>query len=208
MILYKYKCYYYIVSMELAEKYSIIPFDNSHIYNIREDLVGKIRVEKIVTLNEIKQVKDGYGSSRIGLVVLLGYSRNFLFNVSNRGLYSDFGGGIRKKETLYNGMIREVGEEVPFWADYFLQCAEAEGVKCHVVETLHVDKPELNRIEALVFIMIDEQEFFKIPFEPTKEVESIFFVPELYIKHWLESTDNALLNTGLMQYKKYLTGRL
>jgi hypothetical protein len=196
--------------MELAEKYSIIPFDKSHIYNIREDLVGKIRVEKIVTMNEIKQVQSGYGSSRIGIVVLFGYSRNYLFNISNRGLYSDFGGGIRKKETLYDGMVREVGEEVPFWSEYFLECAEAEGVKCHVVETLHTEKPELNRIEALVFIMIDDSEYETMMqlFEPTKEVQSIFFVPEMYIKDWLESTDNALLNTGLMQYKKYLTGRL
>jgi 8-oxo-dGTP pyrophosphatase MutT (NUDIX family) len=195
--------------MELAEKYSIIPFDRSHINNIREDLVGKIRVEKIVTMNEIKQVQAGYGSSRIGLVVLLGTSRNYLFNTSNRGLYSDFGGGISKKETLYDGMIREVSEEIPFWADYFLKCTEAKGVKCHVVETLHVDKPELNRIEALVFITIDDYGFqYMPPFEPTKEVENIFYVPEIHIKDWLEITDNALLNTGLMQYKKYLSGRL
>jgi len=196
--------------MDLAERDSIIPFDNSDIYNIREDLVGKIRVEKIVTLNEIKQVQAGYGSSRIGIVVLLGYSRNFLFNISNRDLFSDFGGGIRKKEKLFNGMVREVGEEVPFWVDYFLECAEAEGVKCHVVETLYKDKPELNRIEALVFITIDDSEFEPMMqlFQPTKEVKSIFFVPEMYVKDWLESTDNKLLNTGLMQYKKYLTGKL
>lgn len=195
--------------MELAEKYSIIPFDKSHINNIRDDLVGKIRVEKIVTMNEIKQVQAGYGSSRIGIVVLFGYSRNYLFNVSNRGLYSDFGGGISKKEKLYDGLVREVWEEVPFWAEYFLQCAEAEGVKCHVVETLHVEKPELNRIEALVFIMVDDSEFETLPlFEPSKEVESVFIVPEMYIKDWLEQTDNPLLNTGLMQYKKYLMGRL
>jgi hypothetical protein len=195
--------------MELAQTHSIIPFNESHIRNIREDLVGKIRVEKIVTLNEIKQVKAGYGSSRIGLVVLLGTSRNYLFNISNRGLYSDFGGGIRKKETLYDGLVREVHEEIPFWADYFLQCAEAEGVICHVVETLHLDKPELNRIEVLVFITIDDYGFQYMPlFEPTKEVQDIFYVPEMYITYWLESIDNTLLNTGLMQYKKYLTGRL
>jgi hypothetical protein len=195
--------------MELAEKYSIIPFDKSHIYNIREDLVGKIRVEKIVTMNEIKQVQAGYGSSRIGIVVLFAYSRNYLFNTSNRGLYSDFGGGISKRERLYDGLVREVRQEVPLWADYFLQCAEAEAVKCHVVETLHTEKPELNRIEALVFIMVDDSEFETLPlFEPSREVESVFIVPEMYIKDWLESTDNTLLNTGLMQYKKYLMGRL
>jgi hypothetical protein len=195
--------------MELAEKYSIIPFDRDHINNIRDDLVGKIRVEKIVTMNEIKQVQSGYGSSRIGIVVLCMHSRNYLFNTSNRGLYSDFGGGIRKKESLYDGMIREVGEEIPFWAEYFLKCTEDDYVKCHVVETLHVEKPELNRIEALVFIMIDDDIFEQMaPFEPTKEVENIFYVPEMYIKDWLESTDNTLLNTGLMQYKKYLMGRL
>ena len=196
--------------MEIAQTHSIIPFNQSHIYNIREDLVGKIRVEKIVTMNEIKQVQAGYGSSRIGIVVLFGYSRNYLFNISNRGLYSDFGGGIRKKETLYDGLVREVREEVPFWSDYFLQCAEAEVVKCHVVDTLHLNKPELNRIEALVFITIDDGQYETMMqlFVPTKEVESIFFVPEMYIKDWLESTDNVLLNTGLMQYKKYLTGRL
>ena len=195
--------------MEIAEKYSIIPFNESHIIKIRDDLVGKIRVEKVVTLDNIKEVSAGYGSSRIGIVVLFGYSRNYLFNVSNRGLYSDFGGGISKKEKLYDGLVREVKEEIPIWADYFLHCAEAEGVKCHVVESLHIEKPELNRIEALVFIMIDDNEFETLPlFEPTSEVNSIFIVPEMYIKDWLQRTDNTLLNTGLMQYKKYLTGRL
>lgn len=195
--------------MEIAKTHSIIPFDESHVQKVRDDLKDKIRVEKIVTMNEIKQVQAGYGFSRIGIVVLLGYSRNYLFNVSNRGLYSDFGGGISQKEKLYDGMVREVGEEIPFWAEYFLQCTEDDYVKCHVVETIYPDKPELNRIEALVFIMIDDSVFEQMtPFEPTKEVESIFFVPEMYIKDWLESTDNKLLNTGLMQYKKYLTGRL
>lgn len=194
--------------MELAEQYSMVPFDKSHIINIREDLKDKIRVEKIVTVDDIKQVPAGIGYSRIGLVVLCTYGRYYLFNVSNRNLMSDFGGGISQKEKLYDGLVRELHEEVPFWADYFLKCTEVEGVKCHVVETIYREKPELNRIEALVFIMVDEQEFFKIPFEPTKEVNSIFFVPEMYIKHWLENTDNKLLNTGLMQYKKYLSGRL
>jgi hypothetical protein len=57
--------------------------------------------------------------------------------------------------------------------------------------------------------MVDDSEFETLPlFERTKEVESVFIVPEMYIKDWLETTDNTLLNTGLMQYKKYLTGRL
>jgi hypothetical protein len=198
------------MTMELAEKYSIIPFNEKHIKKIQVGLVDrngdeKIRVEKIVTINEIKQVQAGYGSSRIGIIVLLGYSRNYLFNVSNRGLCSDFGGGISKKEKLYDGMIRELGQEIPFWAEYFLKCTEEDYVKCHVVETLYLDKPDKNMIEALVFIMVDDYEFETLPlFEPTKEVKSLFYVQEPDINIWLGSTDNTLLNTGLIQYKKYL----
>lgn len=200
--------------MELAQKYSIIPFDSDHIKKILTGLSDrngdkKIRVEKIVKLNDIKQVQAGYGSSRIGIIVLYGYSRNYLFNVSNKGYFSDFGGGIGKREKLYDGLVREVKQEVPLWADYFLHRAEDDFVNCHVVETLYVDKPEKNMIEALVFIMIDDYEFETLPeFEPSTEVISLFIIPEMDIQVWLESTDNKLLNTGLMQYKKHLMGTL
>jgi len=192
--------------MELAEKHSIVPFNKDHILHIRDDLPDRIRVEKIVTLADIKSVPAGYGSSRIGVIVLGLNQREYLFNNSNRGLYSDFGGGVKKKENLYDGLIKELRQEVPQWADYFLWCAEAEYVKCHVVETLFLEKPELNRIEALVFIMVDENEM--VLFEPTKEVISVFTVQEFYVKDWLVGNDWTLLNTGLQQFRKYLNGML
>lgn len=195
--------------MELAKNHSIVPFNETHIRNIRDDFGDKIRVEKIVTFADIKSVPAGYGSSRIGVIVLGGIKKEYLFNISNLGLYSDFGGGVKKKEKLYDGLIRELYQEVPQWADYFLSCAEAEYVQCHVVETLFIQKPELNRIEALVFIMVNEEEM--VSFKPTKEVISVFIVPELYdlyIRDWLNGYDWTMLNTGLQQFRKYLNGTL
>lgn len=195
--------------MEIAEKHSIVPFDRDHILHIRYDLGDRISVEKIVTLADIKNVPAGYGSSRIGVIVLGGNQRDYLFNISNRGLYSDFGGGVKKKQTLYQGLVKELREEVPQWADYFLWCAEAEYVKCHVVETLFNETPEQNRIEALVFIMVDEMDMADEskmnPFQPTKEVLFVFTVNEFYIKEWLVANHWTALNTGLQQFRKYLT---
>jgi hypothetical protein len=195
--------------MEIAEKHSIVPFNPDHILRIRYDLADRIIVEKIISFGDIKRVPSGYGSSRIGVIVLGANRRDYLFNISNRGLYSDFGGGVKKKKSLYEGLVKELHEEVPQWADYFLWCAEAEDVKCHVVETLFNETPEQNRIEALVFIMVDEEEMADEskmnPFEPTKEVLSVFTVNEFYIKEWLLGNDWTALNTGLQQFRKYLT---
>ena len=193
--------------MEIAEKHSIVPFDKDHILDIRYDLGDRIRVEKIVSLDDIKSVPSGYGSSRIGVIVLGLNQRDYLFNISNRGLYSDFGGGVKMKDTLYNGLIKELLQEVPQWKDYFLWCAEAEYVKCHVVETLFNETPEKNFIEVLVFIMVNEMDMADVskmnPFKPTKEVLSVFIVNEFYIKEWLDG-NKTVLNTGLKQFRKYL----
>lgn len=192
--------------MEIAEKYSIIPYNIDHILQIRHVEQNKIRVEKVVSMTEIKQVKSGYGNSRIGLILFDDYDRLYYFNVSNRNLYSDFGGGIKQKETLFEGLVREVREEAPLWQDYLLERVEAEYVNCHVVETLFPEKPENNRIEVLVFVTID---ISILPlFIPTKEVTSVFTVMEIQVKYWLEQTENKFLNTGLMQFKKYLLGKL
>jgi hypothetical protein len=192
--------------MEIAEKYSIIPYNIDHILQIREVEQNKIRVEKVVSITEIKQVKSGYGNSRIALILFDDYDRLYYFNVSNRNLYSDFGGGIKQKETLFEGLVREVREEAPLWQDYLLERVEADYVKCHVVETLFPEKPENNRIEVLVFVTID---ISILPlFIPTKEVTSVFTVMEVQVKYWLEQTENKFLNTGLMQFKKYLLGKL
>jgi len=193
--------------MELAERHSIVPFNEKHILRIRYDLADRIIVEKIVSFGDIKSVPSGYGSSRIGVIVLGVNRREYLFNISNRGLYSDFGGGVKKKKTLYEGLVKELNEEVPQWADYFLWCAEAEYVQCHVVETLFKENSEKNFIEVLVFIMVDEMDMADVskmnPFKPTKEVLSVFIVNEFYIREWLDGNKN-LLNTGLKQFRKYL----
>ena len=52
-----------------------------------------------------------------------------MLNISNRQLYSDFGGGVKKKLSPYEGLKKELLDEVPQWADLFMKKIEDKNNK-------------------------------------------------------------------------------
>lgn len=149
-------------------------------------------VRSWITLEQLKAIPRGYGG-RAGVVL---HTRDsYIFNLSNRYLISDFGGGVRAKHTPYKGLIKELKEECPTWVRYIED--NLHRARIHCVETYHRYDEEESRIRPrfsiLVFLPFD-QTLLK-EFKPTKEALELVKVDKKDIEYFLERNR---INSGLI----------
>jgi hypothetical protein len=152
----------------------------------RNDVILK----RWITLEQLKTSRRGFGG-RIGIIPYCyeGEKLHYIINRSNRNRYSDFGGGFRKNEYPYNGLLREIREEIPCWYPYLSDLVE--DVPLIYCEENMSAKSDQLRLNILVFLKVDKRHLS--PFEPSKEVTDIYYMNQNEIDE-LYQTD---LNQGL-----------
>ena len=138
-----------------------------------------------LTPQQFKDLPKGFGS-RVGI---LPYYKDvtgtrYVLNLSNRDLYSDFGGGVKAKKTPYYGLVKELVEECPQWTAYFLEQIDTNPeVRIHCVETLHKYDEALGKKKTLrfsVMILVPFERMMIREFRQTKEVKMVMCVADLY----------------------------
>jgi hypothetical protein len=184
---------------ELIKINTIIPFHSpeaSQADAISYRVVnGFVYSNRWLSLEEFKSIPSGYGG-RVGVLPYFVEDGQtyYLLNISNRGLNSDFGGGLKAKMTPYHGLIKELKEEAPQWADLYLHKLEdlsdppviyseekmltnTNELRTNIMILLHIDKPDINE------------------FVPTKEVTQLKVVNEQEFQYVLyhEPVNNGLL---------------
>lgn len=163
---------------------------------------GRILSEKRIILRQIDyntllSIPKGYGG-RIGVLPLLPDGR-YLLNRSNRGLWSDFGGGVKAREYHMEALERELEEEAKVWKDRLLDRIPNGSIYC--LEEYYPRDERRNRrtirIQILCIVPFDEE--WLEEFTPSDEVLSIHLVSDL---NPILETDE--LNLGLRQLKQVL----
>lgn len=123
-----------------APSFSPLPYDNS--------------VQKYIEKNTIIPIrKDDIEDSQ----------RHYVLNISNRQLYSDFGGGVKKKLSPYEGLTKELSEEVPQWADN-------KNIIIYNEENLSADDRNI-RTETMIIFQIEKN--ILSSFRGTEEVRDL-----------------------------------
>jgi hypothetical protein len=153
-----------------------------------------------ITIDELKRLPRGYGS-RAG--VILHTESQFIFNLSNRNLISDFGGGVKAKHSPYYGLLKELCEECPQWVDEIVSRMDRLQVPVHCIESYHLyDESSTKaqiRFSILVFVPFDEA--LLETFQPTKEVQQIVQVQKEELGNIVL---NRSVNSGVSQLAKLL----
>jgi len=110
-------------AQKYIEKNTIIPMrkDENNI-SFESDEYGKVKTHRYLTFDQFSKIPKGFGG-RVGVLVyyIEDEQRHYVLNISNRQLYSDFGGGVKKKWSPYEGLKKELSEEVPQWVDLFMK---------------------------------------------------------------------------------------
>lgn len=195
------------MSIQSMSVYPIVPYSGSLLCSFQEiDRFGlKQTCAQRVCLSHIKQIPKGYGG-RIGVLPYFIRDNQFyvLLNRSNRNLISDFGGGVKSTHSPYQGLLKELSEEVPFWKDYIEQEMEATYPMGHTVETYYPLDPQRTkqtlRTWTTVFVQVNES--ILSHFHETKEVKELLTVPMMMLPQFLLTNRNKI-NSGLNMLLKY-----
>lgn len=130
-----------------------------------------------VNYHDLFSIPNGWGG-RIG--VLPRYPNgDYLVNLSNRGLWGDFGGGVKAREYHLEALQRELTEEVPQWRDYLLSLLPQAEIYTLEEFFPHDYKRSKRTIRAKVLCIVDVPEDFPSDFSPTEEVISLRRVRDL-----------------------------
>ncbi len=168
-----------------------------------------------ITLSELKNFEIGsIQHGRIGVIPFFieDNTKHYIVNTSNRGLLSDFGGGIGRKEHIYfDGFKRELSEECPYWTDYIFEKIEQNNKTITDLSSnnnsLEILCREFNNSKTkYILILLEVDKHIIDSFKPSKEVYTlqVFKSPDLY--RLLEF--NYKLNNGLTQLKLANKGKL
>lgn len=179
----------------------------------------KIIVQWSITLDQFKAI--GKGSGRAGIIPFFYQNEQpyYLLNISNpseknrkkgaKELLSDFGGGIQSHETMYDGFVRELDEEIPKWKDELIRCIEDNFHLIHCIETIYVDQtaePQgFLRHQILVVCQVDPSRLLHD--EKDDKVSNEVKRLELKSKSELLSfimdrSNHDKINSGLHQFKR------
>ncbi len=156
------------------------------------------QVKSWITLDEFKSLPRGFGG-RVGVVFYT--ADKYVCNISNWNLVSDFGGGLKAKNTPYQGLYYKIQEECPKWSRYIFNRLPSEETKIYCIETFHLYNQELTkkemRFQFLIFIRFDMK--LLNCFQATEKVKKIMLVPH----HKLDEVISAgRANPGLVQLAK------
>jgi hypothetical protein len=155
-------------------------------------------IARQISLEALKSTPKGFGG-RVGILPQMP-DGSYLVNLSNRGLFSDFGGGVKAREYHYESLQRELQEEAPQWKDVLLEKLPEAQIYC-LEEFYPRDYRKSKRTIRVMILCI-------VPFEddsgfvPSEEVLQIKRVHDL--ENFLRSHP---LNLGLQQLLRcrYLT---
>jgi hypothetical protein len=181
---------------------SLIPFREDEKFidyeiGLRSDhSIASIFVKRWLTVDQLYAAKAGYGG-RVGIlayVVDSSGNRNYLLNISNRQLYSDFGGGFSSKNTPYDGLIRELKQETPQWSEYFLDKLDDPATRLYIYSTENIiaTKTQL-RLDIMIVMEVDP--IIIRDFVPTKEVLELIIANDDKMREIFR--DGRKINNGL-----------
>ncbi len=130
------------------------------------------------------------------------FGRIFRLCVSNHMYLSGYGGGFKKYNTPYQGLIDELRDEVPAWTDFLLSTMDKNDPLIFAVE--RYNSPELDRrppraLEFLIFLHVPGKEFSSLPLEVTKEVRGWVDI-EFSSLHHIVDTTPTIASLGLRIY--------
>ena len=170
---------------------------------------GKKLISKsFITIEQLQSISKGFGG-RAGVIPWFYNDKNepmYFLNISNRGYVSDFGGGIRSREKIYEGFQRELSEEVPEWKDAIMLSIENEEKPpyIHCVETIYLDKqnerPGFLKFQILILCNVSPSLYND--FKPSKEVQQLLVMSHSELQAFLYDLRNHdKMNNGLRQFR-------
>jgi hypothetical protein len=211
-----------IVSDELwalIEEGTLIPnVEKTQIFTYPRFNGKKIIVEWSITLDQFRAIEKGNGG-RAGIIPFFyhNFQPRYLLNISNRNLLSDFGGGIKAKQTIYDGFLRELSEEIPKWKNELIRRLEDEKNYhiIHCIETIYLDKQESKHTglkhQILIICQVDpstllydnDKLIYEVGVAPSKEVKSLMTMGHSELVSFLTNPiNNTTMNNGLQQFKR------
>jgi hypothetical protein len=167
---------------------------------VSDELKDDLRiVTSWLSVQQFKEIQEGFGS-RAG--VILHSQDKYIFNLSNKGYMSDFGGGVKAKHTPYYGLIKELTEECPEWVNYILSQIDTNpNVRIHCIETFYKYDEQRSklRIRFSIIVFVPFQMNLLTKFKPTKEVKEIVKVDKSDLEHFINTNR---VNSGLLHLQK------
>jgi 8-oxo-dGTP pyrophosphatase MutT (NUDIX family) len=149
-----------------------------------------------IDYQDLVEVEKGFGG-RIGVLPRLS-DGSYLINLSNRRLWSDFGGGVKAREYHLEALHRELEEEAPVWAERMLRALpNAEIYSLEEFYPYDFRKSKVT-IRVMVLCIIDFREEWIAEFQPSPEVLELRRVTDSEMRHLLLE---GPLNLGLQQLK-------
>lgn len=95
--------------------------------------------------------------------------------VSNHLYLSDFGGGFRAHMTPYDGLVKELEEEIPAWKDELLTGLSQPNALILAMEqsTIKPQKAQPIPLQILAFVPVSVTRLNQIGFQPSSEIRAI-----------------------------------
>ena len=187
---------------DMIRRDTLIPFREDEDFvdyeiGLRSDhSIASISVKRWLTVDQLYTAKSGYGG-RVGIlayVVDSSGNRNYLLNISNRQLYSDFGGGFSSKNSPYDGLIRELKQETPQWSEYFLDKLDEPDTKLYIYSTENIIAAK-NQLRLDIMIVMEVDTSIIRDFIPTKEVLELVIANDHKMREIFR--DGRKINNGL-----------
>jgi hypothetical protein len=169
---------------------------------------------KLITLDTLKHIPAGIGG-HISIYPWYDswitrkeekttFGRIFRLCVSNYMYLSGYGGGFKKYNPPYQGLIDELRDEVPAWTDFLLTTMDQREPLIFAVE--RYNSPELDKrppraLEFLIFLHVPGKEFLSLPLETTKEVRG-WVDMEFSSFHQIVDRTPTIASSGIRIYQK------
>ncbi len=174
----------------------------------------------IISLNDLKNLSIGsFHHGRIGVIpyYVEDNVKNYIINKSNKGLFSDFGGGISKNEHPYfDGLKRELDEECPVWSKYILEKIETNDILLEQSVDISSNNNSTalqilyrefnNQITKYILILLEVDKCMINSFKKSKEVKELHILKSFELYKLVNFCQK--INNGLMQLKLACKGRL
>lgn len=172
---------------------------------------GIRRVGKIISLKDFMRVPEGIGG-RVGVIpwfiaTVIGADGERRENamvqlcVSNHLYLSDMGGGFKKITSPYEGLIKELEEEVPAWKDEILTKIHHPSTFILALEqcAIHPGVKDPIPIQFLIFPQVSAEQLERVPFQPTEEVRAVM-VRTLEQFHEIVDHRPTIASSGIRMY--------
>jgi hypothetical protein len=144
-----------------------------------------------IDLHTLQSLSKGFGG-RVGILPQMP-DGSYLVNLSNRGLFSDFGGGVKAREYHYEALQRELEEEAPQWKDALMsRLPEAQIYSLEEFYPSDLKKSKRTiRVMILCIVPFDQDTSDFVPSEEVLQIKRVYDLEDFLRNH--------PLNLGLQQ---------